>query len=227
MYPGDIGVDIANEMATAVSGLGDINRLIVDLRGNSGGGVAFLRLLSLLTPDRLPVATFHKGKRPSMTTEIAKHPFILDRIPHGRWQLYPLAARFFCAVAMRKLFRERLSISLHTERLGHRPFHGRVVILVNRHTASGNEVVITAARDHRLATIVGEPTPGRVLGGEKFKLPHGYWVALPVGSFQAAERDTLEGRSISPDVLAPFDPDAARKGQDTELEKALEIVSAL
>jgi C-terminal processing protease CtpA/Prc len=227
MYPGDIGVDVANEMSSAVNMLGDIKRLIVDLRGNTGGGVAFLRLLSLLTPDRLPVATFHKGMRSSTTAETANRPFVLDRIPHQRWQLYPLAVRFFYSAAVRSLLKERLSISLLTEGLGKRSFHGRVVLLVNRHTASGNELLITAARMHGLATIVGEPTPGRVLGGEKFRLPYGYWVTLPVGSFQTADRDTLEGQAVPPDVFAPFDPDAARQGQDTELDKALEIVSAL
>jgi carboxyl-terminal processing protease len=228
IYPGQVGINVANEMSASVQALGDIDRLIVDLRGNTGGGVAFLRLLSLLTPDRLPVATFHKGTKASMDDRVeAQGAFVLDRIPERKLQLYRLAARFTGFAITRQLLKKRLSVSLFTEGLGHRRFHGRVVLLVDRHTASGNEVLLEAANKHCLATVVGEPTPGRVLGGEKFKLPHGYWVALPVGSYQATEKGALEGRPIIPDIVVPFDPDAAREGKDSQLEKALEVASGL
>lgn len=42
------------------------DRLIVDLRGNAGGGLAFLRVMSYLTPDRVPVGysvTRARGER--------------------------------------------------------------------------------------------------------------------------------------------------------------------
>jgi hypothetical protein len=38
MFPGMIGVDVANEISKAVVGLGQIRGLIIDLRGNTGGG---------------------------------------------------------------------------------------------------------------------------------------------------------------------------------------------
>ena len=55
MFPGMLGVDVSNAMSAAVAELGNIDRLIVDLRGNTGGGAGSLRLMSLLTPDRVPV----------------------------------------------------------------------------------------------------------------------------------------------------------------------------
>jgi len=55
MFPGMIGVDVANAMSAAVDDLGNIKGLVVDLRGNTGGGAGALRLMSLLTPDRIPV----------------------------------------------------------------------------------------------------------------------------------------------------------------------------
>ena len=50
MFPGMLGVDVSNAMSAAVAELGNIERLIVDLRGNTGGGAGSLRLMSLLTP---------------------------------------------------------------------------------------------------------------------------------------------------------------------------------
>src|SRR3989337_1491111 len=54
-FPGVNGQRFARELDGALAQLGDFNRLIVDLRGNLGGFVGSLRLMSYLTPDRLPV----------------------------------------------------------------------------------------------------------------------------------------------------------------------------
>src|SRR5882762_909176 len=53
-FPGTIGIDIANEIDHAIQELRDCERLVIDLRGNAGGGLAFLRIMSYLTPDRVP-----------------------------------------------------------------------------------------------------------------------------------------------------------------------------
>ncbi len=227
MYPGNIGVDVANDIHAAISALGRVNRLIIDLRGNTGGGVGFLRLLSFLTPDRVTVGIFRKGRLRSYSGSDARHAFVFDRIPRSRWMLYPLTVKFFSFVVIRKMLRQRLSIQISTEGLGPQPFHSRVVILADRHSASANEMLIAFARDNKLATIVGEPTPGRMLGAEKFKLPHGYQVALPVGSYRTDSGENLEGSPIAPDVFAPFNPVSARNGTDSQLDVALATVSRL
>ena len=88
-------------------------------------------------------------------------------------------------------------------------------------------MLVSFARENRLATIVGETTPGRLLSGSKFKLPYGYLIALPVGVYHTAAGAILEGTPIAPDIEVPFDPEEARRGKDTQLEKALEVVSGL
>jgi hypothetical protein len=65
-----------------------------------------------------------------------------------------------------------------TEGLGHRRFHGRVVLLVNEHTASAGEMVSAFAEENNLATIVGTKTPGRLLSGSAYKVGHGYQIPL-------------------------------------------------
>jgi carboxyl-terminal processing protease len=52
MFPGMIGVEVANAMSQAVAQLSSAKRLIIDLRGNTGGGAGCLRLMSLMTPSK-------------------------------------------------------------------------------------------------------------------------------------------------------------------------------
>jgi len=55
MFPGLVGVEVANEISRAVRELGAADSLIIDLRGNTGGGIGALRVMSLLTPGKIPV----------------------------------------------------------------------------------------------------------------------------------------------------------------------------
>jgi len=48
-----IGVEVANEISSAVEKLGAIDSLIIDLRGNTGGGIGALRVMSMITPGRV------------------------------------------------------------------------------------------------------------------------------------------------------------------------------
>src|SRR5206468_6276121 len=147
MFPGIIGIDVAKEMTQAVRAL-DCDRLIIDLRGNTGGGIGCLRLMGLLCPDKRPVGYSlsrrgaERGYRPE---DLPK----LDRIPAEKWELVPLLFRF--------AFRDR-SVALVTEGLGGQMFHGKIALLINEHSASASEMVAAFAADNGLAKIVGSKT---------------------------------------------------------------------
>jgi C-terminal processing protease CtpA/Prc len=226
LYPGEIGVDVANDISLAIDKLGTVERLIIDLRGNTGGGIGVLRAMSILTPDRIPVGRFAGGGVAPVSGAEGYH-FVFDKVPSTKSGLLRLGVRYFGTTLPRKALGRKTPILITTEGLGPKPFHGRVVLLVNRHTASANEMLVAFAREHGLAKVVGEPTPGRVLGGAKFSLSHGYWLALPVGSYQSKAGEPLEGKPIEPDAFEPFDPDSAREGVDKQLDRALEVVSLL
>jgi carboxyl-terminal processing protease len=226
MYPGVVGVEVANEISNAVKSLNPIERMIIDLRGNTGGGIGVLRVMSLLTPAQLPVGTFLSGKL-VQASGLEHQPLVFDRIPSRKLGLFPIALKFIGSSLVRKAMGRKTPITVVTEDSEVQPFQGRVVLLVDRHTASANEMLIAFARENKLATILGEATPGRVLGGSKFKMPQGYWLALPVGAYQTRTGNSIEGTPIPPDVLQPFDPESAREGNDTQLERAIEVVSKL
>jgi C-terminal processing protease CtpA/Prc len=222
-YPGAIGIDVANEMSRAFESLKPCDRLILDLRGNSGGGGAFLRLLSLLTPDRLTVGRFSRSGfvRGSQTKD---QSFVFDRIPKNKLGLYLLVLRFGGQWIVRKAMKREISVTVVTEGKGQQSFQGRVVLLVNRHTASANEIVIAAAREAKLAVTVGEQTPGRLLQGTDFAVGYGYRLALPAAAYRTTGDDTVEGQPIPPDFIAEFDPEQARAGIDGQLQRAIEVV---
>ncbi len=226
MYPGMIGIEVANEISSTVKFLGSIERLILDLRGNTGGGIGVLRAMSFLTPERIPVG-YSLTRRQLESAHNIDQSLVFDRIPAKKRGLFPMAFKFLVFPWLLKFARQKKFITLATEGLGHQPFQGRIVLLVNRHTASANEMLVAFAKENRLATIVGEATPGRLLAGNKFKLPYDYWLALPVGVYRTASGTLLEGTPIVPDIEVSFDPGQAREGRDTQLEKAIEIVSQI
>jgi carboxyl-terminal processing protease len=45
MFPGAIGIDVAKDIDRGIAALDGCSRLIVDLRGNTGGGIGGLRLM--------------------------------------------------------------------------------------------------------------------------------------------------------------------------------------
>ena len=116
------------------------------------------------------------------------------------------------------------SVVLMTEGLGPQKFHGRIVLLVNEHTASAGEMVCAFAAENGLATMVGTETAGRLLGGKGFKVGHGYLVILPGAAYFTWQGKSFEGQGITPDIGVEWSPAAGREGRDNQLEKAIEEV---
>ena len=217
MFPGAIGIDVAKDMDRGIAVLEGCSRLIVDLRGNSGGGIGGLRLMSYLTPGKLEVGyslTRKRRERGYRREELTR----FERIPSHKATLLWLAARYALV---------EKSILVVTEGLGPRRFHRRVVLLVNEHTASAGEMVSAFAEENDLAVIVGTKTPGRLLSGSAFKVGHGYILGLPVAAYLTWQGRMLENNGIVPKFAVELSRDALRDGRDTQLESAIEIAKAM
>lgn len=226
-FPGAVGVEVANEISAALEALSDSRGLIIDLRGNGGGGVGFMRLLNHLSSESYEIGTFVTGPRSLELPTQNLVFFVLDEVPRFKIQLPFLAAHYLWKKVLSRITHKPLCIRLQAKGGKQCPFHGRTVILTNQHTASAAEMVVAAAKENELATIVGLPTAGRVRGGTRTKLPHGFWLMLPGGLFVTSKGTNPDGAPITPHVHVPFDPVAARKGQDTQLERAIEVVRSL
>ena len=75
LFPGKIGIDFANTLMHLFQGkLTTADRLLIDLRGNPGGGIGGLRLISQLTPDKHPVGY-------SLDRKMAEKGVLKDSLP--------------------------------------------------------------------------------------------------------------------------------------------------
>jgi C-terminal processing protease CtpA/Prc len=216
MFPGAIGIDVARDIDRAIDSL-NCEQLVIDLRGNTGGGIGCLRLMSYLTEERVPVGYSVTRRRAEQTFSKEDLP-VFDHIPSRKVGLLGLALKF--------VGRDQ-SVAIATEGFGKQRFHGKVVILVNEHSASSCEMVAAFASENRLAAIVGSPTPGRLLGGHSFRVGYGYRVAIPVAAYYTWNGTFLEGRGVTPDVEEPFSIAAIRSGEDAQLQRAMDVARRL
>ena len=210
MFPGVLGIDVARDMTRAISDLG-CSRLVIDLRGNTGGGIGCLRLMSHLCADR-------RGVGYTVTRDVARKGYDKERlpqfdgIPSSKWGILPLAVKFGFAGR---------SVAVFTEALGPKAHHGRVAMLVNEHSASAAEMVAAFASEYKLATLVGTKTAGRLVATGMFKVGFGYRLALPVAKYYTWHGTDMEGRGVEPDVPVAAEAEALRLGSDPQLAEAV------
>lgn len=215
LFPGKLGIDFARDVSNAIeTDLKDVDALIIDLRGNPGGGAGGLRLMSLLTPDRLPIGY-------SLDRKLAESGYDKEmlprfgRMPRSKWEIPLLALRY----ARKK------SVVLQTEGLGPQRFHGRLAMLVNEHTTCAAEMVALFAQERGLATIVGMPTPGRLVSHRGFDIGNGFTLVIPTAAYVSWMGKRLDGSGINPDVQADWSyEEIVRKNRDVQFEQARRVV---
>ncbi len=213
-FPGTIGIDIAKEIDHGIEELRGCERLVVDLRGNTGGGLAFLRVMSYLTPERLPVG--YSVTRARAETNYSKEALaIFDRIPSRKAALIWLVLKFG--------FRDD-SVSIITEGLGSMPFHGRTAILVDESTTGAGERIAAFAQERKLAPVVGARTAGRLICCSVYKVGHGYYVRIPARAWYTWSGELLEAKGVVPDCTVT---DGQGREADLQLERAVDVVRSL
>jgi C-terminal processing protease CtpA/Prc len=213
-FPGTIGIDIAKEIDRGIRELHDCDRLILDLRGNAGGGLAFLRVMSYLTPERLPVG--YSVTRARAETNYSKETLaVFDRIPSKKAALIWLVLKFG--------FRDD-SVSIVTEGLGSKPFHRRTVVLVDQSTTGAGERIAAFAQERKLAPLVGSRTAGRLICCSVYKIGHGYFVRIPARAWFTWNGELLESRGVTPDCSVL---NAEDRHEDAQLGRAIQVVRSL
>jgi len=214
MFPGAIGIDFANELDAIFAGrFKNAERLIIDMRGNPGGGIGGLTLMSYMVADRIPIGY-------SKSRDMARHNVspeslpVFDRVPRSKLALPLLIFKFL----------SKTSIFLYTEELGPRPWHEQTVILVDEHTAGAAEMVAQFAQENGLATIVGMKTAGRLVTRRASKLGFGYRLVIPIAAYVSAKGVQIEGTGITPDISIPWSCEGNDIGSDAQLLCAIETL---
>ena len=144
----------------------------------------------------------------------------IDRIPKGKMEQIGMAIRF-------KILNRDRSIVLATENLGISALVGATVLLVNDQTRSAAEMVVAFCKEHKLATVVGQKTPGEVLGAVNYKLLNGYRLRMPIATWYTWAGEAVEGKGISPDVETHLSPDQLIAGSDSQFQRAVELCRSI
>lgn len=213
-FPGTIGIDIAKEIDRGIRELDGCDRLILDLRGNAGGGLAFLRVMSYLTAARLPVG--YSVTRARAETNYRKETLaVFDHIPSQKAALIGLVLKFG--------FRDD-SVSIVTEGLGSMPFHGKTAVLVDQSTTGAGERIAAFAQERKLAPVVGSRTAGRLICCSVYKIGHGYFIRIPARAWFTWGGELLESQGVAPDCSVS---NGEEKHGDSQLQRAVEVVRSL
>ena len=98
-----------------------------------------------------------------------------------------------------------------------------VVMLVNRGTRSGKEVLAFGFKQYHLGEIIGTQTAGAVLAASVFLMDNGDLLLLAVADV-TVDGQRLEGVGVKPTIEVPFDPVYAA-GRDPQLDRAVQVLS--
>jgi C-terminal processing protease CtpA/Prc len=215
ILPGVLGLDVARQIDRAIAELDACERLILDLRGHVGGGLGVLRLMSHLTPHKIPIGYTITRKRTEKGYEKENLPR-LDRLPTHLPN--PLA---IASMAVRFVGRDP-SVVLVSEGLGSKRWHGNVAMLVNEHTISAGEMVAAFATENGLAKVVGTETAGRLIPGSGFKVGYGYMLVMPKAEYVTWGGQRFEGAGVKPNVMVAWEPsESPGNSHDTQLQAVI------
>ena len=206
-----LGIDVARDMTRAMADLA-YSRLVIDLRGNTGGGTGCLRLMSHHCPDR-------RGVGYSVTRDVAKKGHDNERlpksagIPSSKWGTLPLGRVGFAGRSF-AVFTE-VSGRRRSTRLGR---DARQRALGERRRDGGSVCVGVQARD------AGRHQDGRAPGGHR-RVQGGVRVSNRTagGEVLHLARDGHGGAGGEVEVAVGATADDLRAGEDRQLQHAVRL----
>lgn len=94
-------------------------------------------------------------------------------------------------------------------------------LMENSFSFSNAEVITEGFRKLKLGPIIGERTPGYVIGTSAFSLWDGGSIRMPAIGAYAVNGDNLENDGRKPDHTVWYDPNAWGEGRDLQIERAV------
>jgi tricorn protease len=105
-------------------------------------------------------------------------------------------------------------------------FNGAMACVTNHYAASDGDIFSYYFKYYRLGPLIGERTWGGVRGirGNIPLMDGGYITRPEAARYDLNSKWIVENRGVQPDIVVENRPDLVVKGQDPQLEKAIELV---
>ena len=101
-----------------------------------------------------------------------------------------------------------------------------LVVLVDKGSASGSEVLAGALQDHERALIVGTTTYGKGSVDSLFKMSDGSAIYLTISRWLTPDKHAIEGKGITPDYIIAITDDDIAAGKDPQLDYAIQYLES-
>lgn len=101
------------------------------------------------------------------------------------------------------------------------------VVLINRGSASGSEILAGALQDYKLATLVGERTFGKGSVQDLRLLNDRSSVKLTIAKWLTPKGREIDEKGIDPDIKVELTEEDWNNGKDPQLEKAIEVLKEI
>ena len=100
----------------------------------------------------------------------------------------------------------------------------RTVVLVDGGSASASEIVAGALQDHGAAKLIGTQTFGKGVVQQIFPLPSGAELKITIARWLTPDGKDIDKTGIKPDEEVEMTAEQFNSGNDTQLNRALEIL---
>lgn len=100
----------------------------------------------------------------------------------------------------------------------------KTVVLINKGSASGSEIIAGALQDYKLATLVGETSFGKGSVQTMFPLDDGSAIKLTIARWYTPNENLIDGEGIDPDISIELSDEDFSNDKDPQLDKAIELL---
>lgn len=105
--------------------------------------------------------------------------------------------------------------------------HYPLVVLINKGSASGSEILAAALRDNRDVKIIGEKSFGKGSVQELKKLRDDSGLKITIAKWLTAKGELINDVGLEPDIEVEMTEEDYREDRDPQLDRAIEIIRGL
>jgi carboxyl-terminal processing protease len=102
----------------------------------------------------------------------------------------------------------------------------KLAILIDGGSASASEILSGALHDQGVATLVGEQSYGKGSVQELVDVTDDTQLKVTIARWLTPNGISISHQGLTRDVVVKFDPDEYKKGDDVQLDKAIEILNS-